>query len=168
VLCGCALTIATFAFLRVEDAVAACALLWGLTALTAIDIRTYKLPDELTLPLLAVGLLLSAMGLGPSLISGTFAAIVGYGSLFLIAFCYRRLRGRDGLGLGDAKLLAALGAWTGIDLLPLILLGASLLGLACCGANRVIKGELPANDAVPFGPFLSISGYCAFLSTKLV
>jgi prepilin signal peptidase PulO-like enzyme (type II secretory pathway) len=167
-LCGCAFTIATFALLCVEDAVVACVLLWGLTALAAIDIRTYMLPNALTLPLLAVGLLLSAMGLGPSLISGAFGAIVGYGSLFLIALCYRRLRGREGLGLGDAKLLAGLGAWTGIEALPTILLGASLLALVCCGTVRLSKGQLSAHDVVPFGPFLSISGYCAFLNTKLI
>jgi Flp pilus assembly protein protease CpaA len=112
-----------------SDAIVSLPLLWGLILLAAIDIRTYTLPDAITLPLLTLGLVLSALGIGPPMIASVAGVIVGYAGLALTAVGYRYLRGRDGLGLGDAKLLSLLGAWTGAALLPQILLIAALLGL---------------------------------------
>jgi prepilin signal peptidase PulO-like enzyme (type II secretory pathway) len=120
----------------------------------------------ITLPLLLSGLVLSAFGFGPPMLASVAGAIIGYVSLASIAFGYRLLRGHDGLGLGDAKLLAMLGAWIGVALLPQVLLIAALLGLACYAATRAFGGQLRANDALPFGPFLAISGYCVLLSTR--
>ena len=163
--CGAAVTGATFALLPVGDAIVSLPLLWGLTFLAAIDMRTHTLPDAITLPLLILGVLVSALGFGPPMIHSVSGAIAGYASLALIAFSYRRMRGRDGLGLGDAKLLAALGAWAGVAVLPQILLIAALLGLGFA-AVCAIRMRLRVNDAMPFGPFLAISGYCAFVSTR--
>ena len=161
-----AVSLAAFVLLPLNDAIVSIPLLWALMQLSVIDLRTYTLPDFLTLPLLCAGLVVSAAGLGPSLIASTLGALFGYGSLALIAACYRRLRGRDGLGLGDAKLLAALGAWTGVESLPYILLAASLLGLMCYGAASVRSMPLVKSEVIPFGPFLSISGASVFVATR--
>jgi leader peptidase (prepilin peptidase)/N-methyltransferase len=165
-LAGTALTLLAFALLPARDAFVGLPLLWTLTVLAAIDVRTYRLPDVLTLPLLVAGILISVIGLGPSLISSSLGALVGYGALWLISASYRRLRGRDGLGLGDAKLLAALGAWNGVETLPYILLGAALLGLIWCAGLRVWGRPVQSSDLVPFGPFLSISGFGVFVATR--
>jgi leader peptidase (prepilin peptidase)/N-methyltransferase len=88
---------------------------------------------------------------------------MGYGLFFAIAWVYRRLRGRDGLGLGDAKLLAALAAWVGLNDLPLILLLASCLGLAAAGIGALAGKRMTAATAIPFGPFLAAAGWLLWL-----
>ena len=111
---------------------------WWLLALALIDLRAWRLPDVLTLPLIAAGLAAAALGLLPAvdLLHALAGAAVGYLALAGIGWAYRRLRGRDGLGLGDAKLLAAAGAWLGVESLPWLVLIAALLGLALALAAR--------------------------------
>ena len=140
----------------------AAALAWAcggslLLALTCIDWETTLLPDSLTQPLLWLGLLAAEMGWsGLSLSSALWGAVVGYGSFALIAWVFERVTGQEGLGAGDFKLLAALGAWLGpLPLIPLVFLAASsgaLVGLALRA-----KGQLREGRYVPFGPFLALA-----------
>ena len=145
---------------------------WSLLLLAAIDIEEFLLPDKLTLPLLAVGLLLATIqhfGLLharlPSLSDAAIGAGIGYGLFWAIAWSYRRLRGRDGLGLGDAKLLAAGLAWLGIGWLPFLILSSALMGIALAvvtGAWR--KSDMP----IPFGPPLAVTIWCAFILERVL
>jgi leader peptidase (prepilin peptidase)/N-methyltransferase len=135
---------------------------WWLLALALIDLETWLLPDVLTLPLIAAGLAVSAFGLVPgmSLANAAAGAAAGYLVLAGTGYLYRRLRGREGLGLGDAKLLAAAGAWLGLASLPWVVLGAALLGLVLA----VLRARpLRAETAVPFGPPLALAFWGMFL-----
>lgn len=141
----------------------ACGLGWTLLALAWIDCSTMLLPDVLTLPLIPAGLL-AAWWLDPAgLTDHAIAAALGYAVLAGVAFGYRWLRGRDGLGGGDPKLLAALGAWVGVAALPSVLLGAALAGLAWAGLLRLRGTALTGSTALPFGPFLALSGWLVLL-----
>ena len=143
---------------------------WWLLALALIDLRVWLLPDALTLPLLAAGLVLAAWGevgggLGPSPTGVTLAgSLVGAAAGFLvlagIGLAYRRWRGREGLGLGDAKLLAAAGAWLGAASLPWVVLLAAVAGLALAAVRG---GNLRAETPVPFGPPLALAFWSCFL-----
>ena len=135
---------------------------WWLLALALIDLRSWRLPDPLTLPLLATGLAAAALGLlpGTDLVRSLAGAATGYLVLAGIGWAYRRLRGREGLGLGDAKLLAAAGAWLGVEPLPELVLAAALLGL---GLAVVRAWPLRAETAVPFGPPLALAFWGLFL-----
>jgi leader peptidase (prepilin peptidase)/N-methyltransferase len=142
---------------------AVCAAGWVLLALGWIDWNCMILPDALTLPLIVAGLL-ATWWLDPfALTDHALAAALGYTALRGLALLYRRLRGRDGLGEGDAKLLAALGAWVGLDNLPSVVLGAALAGLAWAGLLRLRGTALTGSTALPFGPFLALSGWVVLL-----
>ncbi len=144
--------------LAVGDAAAmpaTCLLGWWLLLLGAIDRRTGLLPDMLTLPLVAAGLLEGLVTMdGAPPIDRVAGAAAGYAVFAGLAFAYRRLRGRDGLGLGDAKLLAAGGAWLGWQALPgVILVGA---GGALAAALILQRGGLTRHTAIAFGPWLAL------------
>jgi leader peptidase (prepilin peptidase)/N-methyltransferase len=131
--------------------------LWMLLTLAMLDARHLWLPDALTLPLAVLGLTLGDWVLPASFQDRLIGAALGYGGLFLLAITYRRLRGREGLGLGDAKLLAAIGAWLGWQLLPLILLFASLGGLVWALVLK-LRGELvDGKTRFAFGTFLCLA-----------
>lgn len=148
--------------LPLPEAWLAAVLGWWLLALALIDLRAWLLPDTLTLPLLAAGLAAAAMGLPPgtSLANAVGGAAAGYAALAGLGYVYRRLRGREGLGLGDAKLLGAAGAWLGLDSLPWVVLAAALLGLVLALAQRQ---PMRAETAVPFGPALALAFWAVFL-----
>ncbi|MFZ1429036.1 MAG: A24 family peptidase, partial [Geminicoccaceae bacterium] len=148
--------------LPLPEAWLAAALGWWLLALALIDLRAWLLPDTLTLPLLAAGLAAAAMGLPPgtSLANAVGGAAAGYAALAGLGYVYRRLRGREGLGLGDAKLLGAAGAWLGLDSLPWVVLAAALLGLVLALTQRQ---PMRAETAVPFGPALALAFWGVFL-----
>jgi len=141
----------------------ACVLLWALIALTFIDFDTQLLPDNLTLPLLWGGLVANLFGLFVSLQDGVIGAIAGYLALWLVYWLFRLIRGKEGMGYGDFKLLAALGAWMGpVSLLPMILL-SSLIGALVGGtliALRKHEREIP----MPFGPFIAAAGWVWFVA----
>lgn len=126
---------------------------WGLLVLALVDVLDFRLPDALTLPLTAVGLLLSA-GSG-AWSHHLMGAMLGWGMLTGVAAAYRRWRGRDGMGQGDAKLLAAGGAWLGWEALPSVVLIACAIAFAGVAANRLAVARPRDTDApVPFGPAL--------------
>ncbi len=130
---------------------ASCVLGWALLTLAWIDAVCLRLPDFLTLPLIVAGLGEAAWLEPEALRARAFGAAVGYSALWGLAWVYRRARGREGLGLGDAKLLAAGGAWVGVWLLGDVVLAAALAGLVWA----VRRGRVDLGARVPFGPFLA-------------
>lgn len=137
---------------------------WTLLALAWIDAEWMILPDVLTLPLLAAGLAAVWWFDVEALSDHALAAGLGWLALWAVAAGYRRLRGRDGLGEGDAKLLGALGAWVGLAGLADVLLGAALTGLAWAGLLRLRGRAMSATTALPFGPFLALAGWVVLLA----
>lgn len=140
-----------------------CLLGWTLLTLGWIDWRWMRLPDALTLPLLLAGLLSAAWLQPESIGSHATGAAVGYLALRGVAWCYHALRGREGIGAGDAKLLAAAGAWLGLAPLPMVVLLAALLGLATAGVMALSGRKLHATTALPFGPCLAASTWLVWL-----
>ena len=131
---------------------------WLLLTLAVLDARHFWLPDALTLTLAALGLTLGEwIWLLPPLIDRVVGAFGGAMLLFLLATGYKRLRGRDGLGLGDAKLLGAIGAWLGWQGLPFVLLFASVGALLWVGGARLFGRKVDAATRVPLGTFLCLA-----------
>lgn len=131
---------------------------WALLTLTVIDQRTQLLPDIIVLPLLWVGLLLNVHSGFVSLEQAVIGAAAGYMSLWSIYQVFKLATGKEGMGFGDFKLLAALGAWFGWMALPAIVLLSSVVGLVWAVALR-LRGSMQAGQAMPFGPFLAIAGW---------
>ena len=149
-------------------AVLGCFFCATLLALAWIDAETFLLPDVLTQALLWVGLIGSAMSLTEtSLLDSLAGAVLGYGLLWLVSWGFERFAGKEGMGQGDLKLLAGLGAWLGVwSLLPLLLL-ASVSGLIF-GVTQKFRGQLGHNGHFAFGPFLALSGFaCFFLGISM-
>ena len=135
----------------------------GLTLLSVIDVQSFRLPDALTFPLLFAGLAIAALqGFDPFVWQSASASLGGL-SLFGIGWLYRHMRGRDGLGLGDAKLFAASGAWVGAEGLASVLLIACVSALAAVAVWRLRNTKIGAQSALPFGPFLALGTWCVWL-----
>lgn len=141
---------------------AALALTWTLVALTFIDLDKMLLPDQLTLPLLWAGLLFSLLGGFASLADAVIGAMVGYLVLWTLYWAFKLLTGKEGMGYGDFKLLAALGAWLGWQALPIVLLLSSLVG-AVIGIGLILLRNHHQGKPIPFGPYLAIAGWIALL-----
>ena len=139
-----------------------CVLGWMLLALAVADWTSFRLPNKLTLPLLAFGLLATFGLWKPAVADHAMAALVAYAGLRVLAFAFRRLRGREGLGGGDAKLLAAGGAWLGTDALPYVLLIAGLSGLVLA-AFYFWRTGMSTRAPVPFGPSLAFAIWMCWL-----
>ena len=135
---------------------------WSLIALTMIDADHKLLPDQSTLPLLWAGLLLNSFSLFVPLYDAVWGAIGGYLSLWSVYWLFKILTGKDGMGYGDFKLLAALGAWLGWQSLLVIILLSSLVG-AIVGSIILLANKQGRNTAIPFGPYLAAAGWIAFL-----
>ncbi|MBB5518765.1 prepilin peptidase [Amphiplicatus metriothermophilus] len=147
------------------EALLAAIFLWSLIALAAIDFETGFLPDALTLPLLLFGLLANVGDRFVPLEAAAVGAAAGYAAFGLIALAYAALRGREGLGAGDAKLLAAIGAWGGWPALaPAVFVGA-LATLAVVGVRAVMGKRVDAAAPIAFGPGLCLGGAAAFLGS---
>ena len=140
-------------------------LIWGLMALTFIDYDTQLLPDSITLPLLWAGLLLNLFGTYTDLQSAVVGAMAGYLSLWSVYWGFKLVTGKEGMGYGDFKLLAALGAWLGWQTLPLIILLSSLVG-ALLGIALIVLTKRGRNVPIPFGPYLATAGLIALLWGK--
>jgi len=133
-----------------------------LIAMTFIDADTQLLPDDLTLPLLWIGLLLNLSGLFVPLHDAVIGAAAGYLSLWAIYWAFKLLTGKEGMGYGDFKLLAALGAWLGWKMLPIIILFSSLVG-AVVGIILIVFARRGRDKPIPFGPYLAAAGLLALL-----
>lgn len=142
---------------------------WLLLTLSVLDARHYWLPDALTLMLAGLGLTIGPLVTGVHFVDAAVGAAAGYGALLIVALAYKQLRGREGLGMGDAKLLGALGAWFGWQALPFILLLAALLGLGWALTAAIRSGvRLNGLTMIPLGTFLSIAAIPAGLLAKVL
>ncbi len=145
-----------------------CALGWSLIALAAIDARHLLLPDALTLPLVPAGLAV-AWAVDPAKLPGhALGAAAGFLALAAVGLAYRRLRGREGIGLGDAKLFAAAGAWVSWQGLPSILLLAAAGALAWHLAAARLSGRRPGGHELPFGPYIAAALWLVWLYGPIV
>ncbi|HEY2345275.1 MAG TPA: A24 family peptidase [Xanthomonadaceae bacterium] len=144
------------------ESAAALVFTWFLVALSGIDLRTTLLPDQLTYPLLWIGLLASTLGLFADPVSALWGAAAGYLSLWSVFWGFKLLTGKEGMGRGDFKLLAALGAWCGIKgVFPIVLISA-LLGAVIGSAWLMLRGRDRATP-IPFGPYLAAAGWVQLL-----
>ena len=138
----------------------AIALIWTLIALAFIDLDTTLLPDSLTLPLLWLGVLFSFGGYFTSLADSIIGAMAGYGVLWSVFWLFKLVTGKDGMGYGDFKLLAAIGAWLGWQMLPVTLLLSSVVG-AAVGIAMIVFVKHDRRVPIPFGPYLAGGGLVA-------
>ena len=139
--------------------------IWALLALTAIDFDTKLLPDDITLPLLWLGLLFNLFGVFASLHSAVLGAIFGYLALWGVYWLFKLVTDKEGMGYGDFKLLAALGAWMGWQMLPLIIILSSLVG-AVVGITLIVVAKHGRSVPIPFGPYLAGGGLIALFWGK--
>ena len=137
-------------------------LTWGLVCLTLIDFDHMLLPDQITLPLLWLGLLVNVNGAIVPLNDSVIGAVAGYMSLFSIFWLFKLITGKEGMGHGDFKLVAVFGAWIGWQLLPLLILMASAVG-AVIGISMMMFKNHQREQAIPFGPYLAIAGWITLL-----
>ena len=135
---------------------------WALISLTMIDADHKLLPDQITLPLLWAGLLLNSTAMFIPLYDAVWGAIGGYLSLWSVYWLFKIITGKEGMGYGDFKLLAALGAWMGWQSLLVIILLSSLVG-AIVGTIILLANKQGRNTAIPFGPYLAAAGWISFL-----
>jgi leader peptidase (prepilin peptidase)/N-methyltransferase len=141
-------------------AVAAILFVWALIALTCIDLDTQLLPDDITLPLLWLGLLCNLSGTFTSLSNAVIGAIAGYLVLWSVYWLFKLTTGKEGMGYGDFKLLAAIGAWLGWQMLPLVILLSSVVG-AVVGITLIVAVKHGRDIPIPFGPYLAGGGLIA-------
>ena len=141
---------------------------WILLTLAVIDGREFVLPDSIVLPLIPAGLAVACAVDPGLLVDHALGALAGFVSFAAIAGVYRRARGREGLGLGDAKLLAAAGAWLGWQALPSVVLIAAASGLAFALAASLVGGKLAWTSRVAFGPHLALAFWLVWLFGPLV
>ncbi len=131
---------------------------WTLIALTVIDFNTQLLPDSLTLPLLWLGLLINTSNGFTDLVSAVWGAAAGYLSLWLVYQLFKLVTGKEGMGYGDFKLLAAIGAWCGWQVLPITIILSSVIG-AVVGIVLIVLQRQQRGTPIPFGPFLAGAGW---------
>lgn len=137
-------------------------LTWGLLAMSMIDVDHQLLPDVLVLPLLWLGLILNNFGLFVPLENALWGAVAGYLSLWSVYWLFKLVTGKEGMGYGDFKLLAMIGAWGGWQVLPLTILLSSVVGAVV--GSMLLRMQLAGRDtAIPFGPYLAIAGWIALL-----
>jgi leader peptidase (prepilin peptidase)/N-methyltransferase len=133
---------------------------WAMVALAFIDLDTFYLPDDITLPLLWAGLALNLQGTFTTIDSAVIGAIAGYLALWLVFWAFKLATGKEGMGYGDFKLLAAIGAWLGWKMLPLVILLSSFVG-AIVGILLIVLARRGRNVPIPFGPYLAVAGVIA-------
>ena len=135
---------------------------WALVALAFIDADTTLLPDDITLPLLWLGLLVNLAGLFTPISSAVIGAAAGYLVLWLVFWAFKLITGKEGMGYGDFKLLAAIGAWLGWQMLPLVILLSAVVGTVVGIASIILKGR-DKGAKLPFGPYLAAAGLIALI-----
>ena len=150
-----------------ESALWALLLVWSLVALTMIDFDTQLLPDSITLPLMWLGLVLNYFGVMTDFQSAFWGAVAGYLSLWSVYWLFKLVTGKEGMGHGDFKLLAALGAWLGWQLLPAVILLSSVVG-AVVGISLMVFRQHGREVPIPFGPYLAAAGLlCLWFGTDI-
>ncbi len=137
-------------------------LTWALISLSIIDIDEQLLPDNITLPVMWLGIALNVFGVFTTLQASVLGAIFGYGSLWIVYIVFKLVTGKEGMGHGDFKLLALLGAWFGWQVLPLVIVMSSLVG-AIIGISMVIFKSHDRTVPIPFGPYLAIAGWISMI-----
>ncbi|MDP2810842.1 MAG: A24 family peptidase [Rhodocyclaceae bacterium] len=137
----------------------------AMIALTFIDVDKQLLPDDITLPLIWAGLLFNAFGVYTDLGSAVFGVVAGYLSLWTVYWLFKLATGKEGMGFGDFKLLAAIGAWLGWQMLPLTILLSSFVG-AVVGIALIVLARRGRNVPIPFGPYLAAAGVIALFWGK--
>ncbi len=140
-------------------------LLWGMIALAFIDADTQLLPDSITLPLLWLGLIVNSDNTFTDLRSAVLGAVFGYLALWSVYWLFKLATKKEGMGYGDFKLLAAIGAWLGWQVLPLVILLSSVVG-AVIGIALIVLTRMGRNIPLPFGPYLAMAGFIALLWGK--
>lgn len=143
-------------------AFAALVFAWGMIALAFIDLDTQLLPDDITLPLLWAGLLVNLGGSFTDIRSAVIGAAAGYLALWSVYWGFKLATGKEGMGYGDFKLLAVIGAWLGWKMLPLVILLSSLVG-AIVGIGLIVLAKHGRNAPIPFGPYLVGGGLIALI-----
>jgi leader peptidase (prepilin peptidase)/N-methyltransferase len=159
---GIASLVVAYTFGVTLQTLAALFFTWTLIALTLIDIKKQLLPDNITMPLLWLGLFLSFYGVFTDLKSSVIGAMAGYLILWFVYQLFKLLTHKEGMGFGDFKLLAALGAWVGFTYLPQIIFMSSIVG-SMIGISMLIIGKTKKQQPIPFGPYLAIAGWIALL-----
>ena len=162
---ACAVLACVAAFGWAWPAIAAAGFSCVLIALAGIDFDTRLLPDQLTLPLLWAGLLANAFGGFTDLTSAVLGAAAAYLFLWAVYWIFKWLTGKEGMGYGDFKLFAAIGAWLGWTALPAVILAAAAIGLAYALVSTLYKRRT-RQEPLPFGPFLAIAGWCALMTRE--
>jgi len=149
---------------------AAATMLFGLFLLiiAALDAEHHWLPDALTLPLIPLGLLAAWLGLGPPLLDRAIGAVAGFVLLWVLGLAYRAARGREGLGGGDPKLLAAIGAWVGALQLPMVLLGTGIVGLAVVLAMKARGEAVDRMTKLPLGVLMALAAWPIWLVVSAI
>lgn len=135
---------------------------WALISLAAIDIDTQLLPDSITLPMLWAGIVANYFNVFVSLDEAVLGAIFGYLSLWAVFWMFKLATGKDGMGYGDFKLLAVLGAWLGWQILPVVIVLSSVVG-ACVGIGLMVFSSHDKSKPIPFGPYMAVAGWIALL-----
>lgn len=135
---------------------------WSLIALCFIDFEHQLLPDAITLPLLWLGLIISTANLFVDSTQAIIGAAIGYGLLWSVYTLFKAFTGKEGMGFGDFKLLAAIGAWVGWTQLPFVILFSSIVGLVV-GVTQIKRKKLERQQAIPFGPYLALAGLVSLL-----
>lgn len=156
-LTGCLFGYCAFHFGPTALALAAAGYVAAMIALAFIDFDTQLLPDDITLPLLWAGLLFNITGTFTDLASAVIGAVAGYVSLWSVYQLFKLATGKEGMGFGDFKLLAAIGAWLGWQMLPFVVLASSLVG-ALVGIGLIVVTKHGRNVPIPFGPYLAAAG----------
>lgn len=166
-LTGCAIGVSAGLVAPGAAGVAGAVFGWLLLALAALDIAAYWLPNLLTGALALTGVATGLAGLAPAIEDRLLGGVAGFGLLWLVAWGYRRLRGRQGLGGGDPRMFGAIGLWLGWYALPMVLLAACLIGLA--GVLGLMAGgkKLTGTDRLPFGLMLAAAGYAVWIGQTL-
>lgn len=141
---------------------------WLLITLAALDAQHHWLPDKLTLLLAVCGLAASFWVDDPDLVNRAIGGVAGFLALFLIGWFYRLLRGREGLGGGDPKLLGAVGCWLGWSALPFVILGAALVGLAAVVMMHIRGQAVNADSALPLGTFIAITAFPLWIAQAMI
>ena len=142
-------------------------LTWILILQSTIDTKEYIIPDEITLPILWLGLIINNFNMFTNLSSAVIGAVAGYLSFWIIYWIFKLITGKDGMGYGDFKLLAMLGAWFGYQKLLLIILISSAIG-SLVGGTLILLKRHDRNAPIPFGPYLAIAGWVAMLFGDLI